>query len=400
MNDLEILEIQSQIGLSDELTDKFLVKLKSLMPCSTHLPLYELFLLERYDETLPMITYLMSYHFNYEYLINLQNSDFYLHRKAAASIAKTINFNNKKDFLMKFLSDGICDVVKEATTSIRESKLFNQEDLLNILMLLYNNKYTAVKILSIDILSMLTDTSVLNEILISNNYRIRLKLAMNFDLFRSEDQIKILNELKTDIVEEIRIEISKKLKSLDHLDLLKDPSEMVRSNYLSNVIDQIKDEEILKELVQDESWEVKKILLNLTGELFKNITIPLIKNFSNDVSWRIKYNILELIEKRLDNEFVCKMMSSYLFGCLKDKVSEIRNKCSNILIMYVERFSWMEEVYYELYNIVNSSNYLFRISVIPLAVHFDRRFKTALCSRFETDTVVNVRDYFNDWISK
>src|SRR5690606_29852446 len=110
---------------------------------------------------------------------------------------------------------------------------------------------------------------LLNEMLENSSWRLRLKLAMNIERFNVTDQRDIIEKLKNDNIDEIRIRLSKNLHSLEYISLLEDPCEFVRSSYLLNVIHLISDESILLKLVRDQSWEVKKILLNLKEDKFK-----------------------------------------------------------------------------------------------------------------------------------
>lgn len=400
LNDFELLELKSQIGITEEATDKSLLKIKTLQGSLKLLPIYNLLLLERLEETIPLIVSCLKNNLDLEYLSSLQQSKYYIQRKSVPMILKYLNFDEKNKFLMKSLSDPICDVIKEAVLCIKENNSFNQEELTKIAIELFNSKYTAVKLMAIDILTLIEENSFfIMDLLKINNWRIRLKLSSCLDYLKKEDQDRIINEIKGDIVEEVRIELSKHLKSLDYIELLKDPSESVRANYLKNVINLIEDENILKKMIDDESWEVKKILLHLKGDLFKKITIPLIKN-NDDSSWRVKMEILQLVENNIKNEYVTKLMVNFLLKCLKNKVFEIRKKAQEILILIINNYKWVDEYYYEIEEICFSQNYLFRITMFPVVYEYDSKYGTELSKKFENDPVVNVRDFYKDYLKQ
>jgi len=397
-NPVEICELQSQIGLNEELTDKVLCKVKTLNPSSVLFPIYNLLLLERYEATLPLISAALHKSLDIEYIKHLQKSKYYLQRKSTPYLIKDIDFREKKEILRTSLYDPICEVVKEAVRTIKEATPFNEEELIEIAIELFNSKYTVVKTLSIDILALIKESSfLLMDAVKCNNWRVRLNLASCIQKFNPEDQTKIISEIKDDIVDEVRIELSKNLTSLEWVDMLQDSCEHVRANYLRNIVDLIEDEKIFKMLIEDQSWEVKKILLFLKGDLFKKITIPLIKSHSENVEWRIKYEILLLIEEKIENEYTTKLMVGFLIKNIKDKVCEIRNKAQSILVQIIRSYDWIDEYYYELQEIVNSCNYLFRISIIPVVVEYDLKKNTNLSQSLKRDKIINVRDFYNDY---
>lgn len=392
---LDPLEIQSLVGASEELTDKILYRVKTLPPSKAFLPTYSLLLIERFESAVGLVAKTMEEELDLQFLSYLQNSKFYLQRMAVPVAILSLTFPEKKVFLKNALKDPICDVVKQAVQSVKIDNPFDNEELLEIALELFRSRYTAVKILTVDVLVMIKEcTFMLANLINSTNWRVRLKVASRISDFCPEDQERILIELKKDHIEEVRTELSKNIRSLMHLDLLQDPCEHVRSNYLSNILDQITDEEMLKRLVEDSSWQVKKVLLNLKGDMFKKVTIPLIRNSTENVSWRIKYDILCLIEERIENEFASKLLMNFLIKNMRDKVNEIRTKTQQILVRIIIQYRWACEYFYEIENLASSPNYLHRISAIPVVIEYDLKHKTAIGKRLRDDGVVNVRECF------
>lgn len=385
--------------MNEDLTDKVLCRVRSLPPSPALLPVYNLLLLERYEAAIPLIKSALQQKLDMEYIGCLQRSKYYIQRMSAPCIVKSLSFPGKKDLLRTSLQDPICEVVKEAVKSIGENNPFDDEELVEIALDLFRSKYTSVKILSVDILALIRGSSfLLMDALKSSNWRLRLRVASCLQRFGPEDRKKVISELISDHVEDVRIELSKHLKTLDHMELLRDPCELVRSNYLGNIVEQIEDERVFKCLIEDKSWEVKKILLNLKGELFRKITIPLIRHSTEGISWRIKHDILVLIEQKIDNEFVSKLMMGVLIRHLQDKVCEIRAKSQQTLVKIIGRYGWVDEYYYELEAVAHCSNYLHRISAVPVAVEYDARMGTDLSRALKHDRIINVRDCYNDYV--
>lgn len=399
LSQTELFELQTQIGINEELTDKVLLKIKSLDQSSDFFTIYNLLLLERYDNTLPLITLALNRKMDINYLHTLQTSKYYILRKSACQAIRSIDFPEKKDFLRRSLNDPIVQVVKEATESILQSNIFTEEELLEVAIELFNNKYTTVKMLSIDIIHNIPSGSFfIADLIKANNWRIRIKLANCVNLFKTEEQNFIIDELKSDSTEEVRIELSKNLYTLDHLELLHDESSQVRANYLTNIIQKIQEKNILRGLINDESWEVKKILLHLENEMFKEISIPLIKK-EEDVCWRTRHEIICLLETKIKDEFIMKLMTEYLLKNMTNITWQIRQKCQEILLSCIERYEWMEDWKNKIIEIVESKNYLFRISVVPIALAFDLKFNSNISLALINDPVINVRDFYNEYFN-
>jgi hypothetical protein len=399
VNSCDISEMQTLIGVSEELTNQVLYRVKNLPQTSTFLPVYNLLLLERYETTVLLIQEVMKTEVNLEYLSYLQKSRFYLQRKAVPGIIKDLHFESKKCFLINSLKDDICEVVKEAVLSIQHDNPFNNDDLLEISINLFKNKYSAIKVLAVDLLVLIKQGSfLLIDFIKSTNWKLRLRVATLYPKFNLEDQIKISSELKKDHVDEVRIELSKSLTSLEHIDLLEDPCEFVRAHYLENIIDIAGDQYDFKKLLEDSSWEVKKVLLNLKGDNFKKITISLIRSSTENVSWRIKHEILCLVDSNVHNEFASRPLLGFLIKNLNDKVCEVRQKAEEILSNIIKNYNWIDEYCYEIETMATNPNYLYRVSAVPVVLNYDFKFKSNIGQVLYDDPVINVRDRVKNYI--
>lgn len=398
---INIVELQKQIGVTEELTDYVLNTISLCKPSSTYLPIYNLLLLERYEATVPMIKQVMDMYFDMEYVFSLQKSKFYIQRLCVPYIINDIPEAQRKIFLKISLRDSICVVVKEAVKCIVQKNPYNKEELLEIAIDLFGSRRISTRILCIDILVLIGESRhLLYDILRENCWRMRLRCAQHLNKFNENDQDLIISLLKNDEIVEVRSNLAANLHSLSHMYFLNDESEFVRSAYLLNIINKIQDQTIFDKILSDQSWEVRKVLLNLRGEWFKKITIPLIKTCTSNVKWRTKIEVLDLIENQIQDNFVARLMTEFMIKTLYDKVYMIRLKAQAILIKMIGKYDWMYEFIESIEKLVKSDNYLYRIIVVPIAGAFDMRFKTNFLSILQNDKIINVRDCLNDWFKE
>lgn len=397
-DNLDVLELQLQVGVSEELTDRVLSQVGSCQPSPALLPVYNLLMLERYEATIPLIMRVVEAHYDLEYLTSLQKSRFYLQRRSVPCLAATAPCSDRKMIFKASLRDPICVVVKEAVGAIMLNSPFTKSEHLDIAKDLFNSKYMAVRVLSVDVLALAEPGSqLLAEILASSSWRMRLRAAALLRGFGGVDQQRIISALIHDHIEEIRIHLGKSLDTLDHAELLKDPSEHVRAAYLYNVVHLIDDRTVFDALARDPSWEVKKVLLNLTGEWFKQVTIPLIKVGAENTKWRVRLEILGLIDEHVENDFASRLLISFIIKRLQDKISAIRTKAKDILLKMLERYDWCAAHVREIEDVVRSENYLYRVSVVPVAISYDRKFGTQISEVLQKDRVENVRQCYYDY---
>lgn len=393
--DLSILELQMQIGVSEELTASVLSIVQSLSPSLTLLPVYNLLLLERYEETIPLINLVMETKLDIEYITSLQKSRFWIQRKCAPAIALNIPRAERKEILKTSLKDPATAVVNEMVLSVLKDNPFTDFELIEITRILYESPYMSNKILSIDLLALTkTENPMLDEALRGNCWRIRLRCARILNKFNIETQMKIISELKNDHIDEVRMELANNLHSLDFIDYLKDPCDFVRSNYLLNVANLIEEKSVFTELISDSSWEVRKVLLNLRGDLFQSITIPLIQTSVENVPWRTKIEVLELIEAQIGDGSIAKLLVVFLIKNIKDKICVIRDKAADVFLKVLDKYPWTIEYAWDIEQIAGSANYLHRISVVPIAVAFDRKYNTNISEILRNDKIVNVRECY------
>jgi len=394
---VESRELQLRVGVSEEMTDDVLRTVEGSAPTAELLPVLNLLMLERPDATVALVRRVVEASYDGEYIASLQKSRFYMQRMVVPQLAEIIPAKERAAILRTSLRDTAIPVVKEAVHAITADSCFSNEELLKIANSLHKSKYSAIQILTADVLALrgCGSDSLLRELL-EGGWRIRLRCAALLKRFDQTDQELITSMLINDQVDEVRIQLSKNLENLKHIHLLKDPCEHVRSAYLSNVIGKIQDEGILTGLMTDKSWEIRRQLLGLSGEMFQNIAVPLIRASTDTINWRLNFEILDLIEGKIDDESTVRLLADFLFEKLCDRVCAIREKACDIIVGIVGRYSWGEELRSQIENAVDSTNYLHRISAVPVAVCYDRRYKTDISRRLEADPVENVRLCYSD----
>ena len=153
--------MQYSIGISEALTDWVLGYVKSAKPSSKFLAIYELLLLERFDEAIPLISSILQRKLDKDYRIRLQQSKFFIHRKSVPLLIKNIEFADKKKILKNALADPICEVVREAVNSLSVKNPFKNDELLEIAFDLYSSRFIGSKVLTVDILILLNESSFL-----------------------------------------------------------------------------------------------------------------------------------------------------------------------------------------------------------------------------------------------
>lgn len=396
---LDILELQMQVGVSEELTSQVLSIIRKQAASPALLPVYNLMLLENYDETIPLIKATMASHLDLEYITSLQKSRFPVQRKCAPMIADAVDPVARRSILRTSLSDSSIPVIREAVSAVRSDNPFDRQELRSIHDSLAESSFMDCRVLAVDILACgLEDEVLLSSALHSSAWRIRLRCATLLDGFSAVSRQLIVDELKTDHIEEVRMQLAKNIHSLESIEYLSDPSELVRSSYLSNVIKLIQDESILAGLINDQSWEVRKILLSLRGPLFKKITIPLIQNSTeNVIQWRSKIEVLDLVDEQIGDDYVARLLTAFLFKTLGDRVCAVRERSRDILIKVLAKYDWFREFSRDIEDVISGSGYLHRIAVLPVAIAFDRKYSTQLSSLLMADRVANVRHCYSQW---
>ncbi|KAI5151616.1 serine/threonine-protein phosphatase 2A regulatory subunit A [Enteropsectra breve] len=399
--EIDIVELQEKIGISEEYTEKIKDLLKNSEPVHSYLPMYNLLILEKWDEVVPLISKILDKSYDAEYISNLQKSKYYLQRQAVPAILRGISNNDDKvkSSLSLSLRDPIICVIKEAVETIKIKGIFSQDELLEIANGLFSNCFAKIKMLAVDILSMVkSENGLALEIARSSSWRVRAYLAINIEKFSNATKKAVAAELINDHIDEVRIYLSRHVHGLEFIDLLDDPCDEVRGNYLTNVLDEISDGNLLERLSKDKSWAVKKALLNLTGEWFKKITIPMIYANTENVKWRMKHDILSLIADKLENEFVARTLFGFIVEALTDRTCEIRNKAQSMVVRIIELYEWVTEHESSFEKIVYSGNYLHRMSILPVAIRYDEKYAREISRRLFFDPVKNVREFYQNYV--
>lgn len=400
-SEININDLEMCIGLSEELTDDALRKIKTIEYNTALLPLYNLLLLEKYDETILLIKEAMDKELDITYVNSLQKSRFWLQRKSIPEI--TMNFPNKlrKELLKTCLKDDSHIVVRESINSMLLQNPFSKDETEEIVNMLFDSPISNNRIAAVEIMTLFNfESRFLEEVLKKNCWRTRLSCAKSLRKFPLEKQKLIISELKNDKVDEVRIELVKKLDSLEYIGYLNDSNVYVRSEYLSNVINQVNDDKLLKDIITNNDWEVGKVLLNMKGDFFKQITIPLIENNIKLVSWRTRLEILDLLKNQIKDEIIAKMLIDFFINCVKDKVFIIRKKVAEIFVELIDLYDWMINYEDAFIEILKSTNYLHRLTFIPVIIKFDLKFHKKLSEIIENDKVKNVKNYFKEVLTR
>lgn len=392
-------ELQLRVGVSEELTDDVLRVVQGSVPTAGLLPVLNLLMLERPEATMALVRRVVEASYDGEYIASLQKSRFYMQRMAVPQLVGVVPADERAAILTTSLRDSALPVVREAVRAIVADNPFSDEEVLKIARNLGQSKYSAARTLAVDVLVLGRDCAggLLKELL-GGGWRVRLRCAALMAQFSPAEQETIVAVLISDPVDEVRIQLARNLKSLDYIHLLKDSCEHVRSAYLENVIGKIQDERLFADLVTDKSWEIRRQLLGLSGEMFQNIAVPLIKTSADTINWRLNFEILSLIDGKIADEHTVRLLVDFLFKRLCDRICAVREKARDILVKIIGRYSWAEEYRPQIEGAAGSPNYLYRISAVPVAVSYDRKYKTSVSRCLETDRVENVRLCYSDYL--
>ncbi|KAI4291145.1 serine/threonine-protein phosphatase 2A regulatory subunit A [Pancytospora philotis] len=389
-------ELQHLVGATEQLTDEVLQTIIENGPSREMLPVLNLLLLERHEAAVQLIRSVLDSLNDIEYVKSLQNSRFYLQRMSVPRLSSGLPPADRRAILLKSLGDDILAVVRAAVDSIAEDSPFDDDELLEIAGALCAKQFVSWQMLAVDILAVRAADGayLLEKLLRTDAWRVRLRIAVLMDRFSRDDRALITERLVGDRIEFVRLQVAQRLCSLEHSCLRQDPSSQVRVAYLANVIDQITDPEELRAIACDPSWEVRRAVFGLKGNLFKQIAVPLITEENGTLSWRRSYEILELVETKIGDSDISESLADYLFSRLRDRVADVRSKAAVVLCKIIDVHTWSSRLAESIEAVVSSSNYLHRIAAVPVAISYDRAFHTRLCDALINDSVVNVRDYY------
>lgn len=92
----ELIELQSLIGINEELTENVMYRVMAIPPSHDLLSIYSTLLLERFENTIPLIEKVMKEKLDQNFINLLQSSRFYYHRMAVPLIIKNLSFFENK----------------------------------------------------------------------------------------------------------------------------------------------------------------------------------------------------------------------------------------------------------------------------------------------------------------
>ena len=392
-SELNLPELQAQIGLSDESTLHVLDVIQQAAPAHSLLPICNLMLLEHYDKTVPLIRAIMEKQLDLQYIVSLQRSRFSLQRRCAAAVADLVPADARRGILQTSLADASLSVVADAVASIERDNPYEKKELLAISEELLNHPSSERKVLGAVLFFVFPeDGETFSQLISSQLWRVRTRCAIFLPRLPDPLRARAIEALQDDPVEEVRENLARNIATLDVPQYLTDPCSSVRMAYLQNVYNLLDESELIR-LSNDECWEVQKILLNLRGEYFKKITIPLIQDNLAKVPWRTRINLLSLLEEHAKDALVAAEILGILVHAMRDKVCAVRDKAAEAVIRLLEACPWCKEYAPLVEEIVGSENYLHRITVIPVAKAFDELFGTDFIERLKSDSVENVRWY-------
>ncbi len=382
------------------------------MECySKILSYFNILLIYKFDETVDFIyknTFQkMKEEEIMEYFKKLTDSNFINHKKAAAILVSKISLSSKFNLhiriLLKILirEDNIEVVNAAVDSTIILKNIFSQAIIFDLTQYLFNHPYTRKRILCIKMMLLLKNqSSFIRKILICDVWRIKLFLVKNLSKFSSDDQKIIILALKNNYVDEIRYEVAKTQKTLDFMQFLDDSSEDIRSVYLENVIDSVKNINLLRKLSNDSSTKVKSKLMKLKGDLFLEVAFPILEECSKNFKaskWRVFYEYLEIMGENFNiEESYSNIIIPFLLNTICNKVYMIREKVVGILRnIFSKKTNLLTTYHGEVTKIIQNSSYLIRISIIPLTFILPNDFNKTL---LENDSVENVRMAYFEFV--
>lgn len=413
-----VYELRSQIGLSTASTDAVVAALQTYAPSPEMLPVCTLLILEKFEDAVRIARSVLEQHFSAEFLVGLQSSPYFLQRLAVPALLSGARIATplKHEFLLAALKDSVSAVVVAAVDAIAEEgarvlreppgtdahgrpllPLFGPAEIHDLIAELSKSDHTAVRVAAAGLLPLLAPGDPLLAVLAqSPAWRVRLRVAQLLPRLAPSDRATLASALRHDAVDEVRVRLAAGTDTLDALYFFDDPCEHVRAAYLARVLDKLSDEALFKRLMTDESWEVKKHLLDLRGEWVLRVTVPFIKSSAESDNWRIKYDILALIHGKLAEEAVVRPLCQFILECLSDRVCEVREKAAAVLVDTIWRYEWCAEFEAEIRAAIASPNYLHRISAMRPALAFERRTGVVVTAAVADDPVKNVRESYQE----
>lgn len=394
------------IGTDEQLTDMLVEHLLTILPGRNHLEVCGLILIEKPDKAIPVIRRIFSLFPETisDFIDMLLVSPFHIQRQAVPRLIVNTEYRDAKRTLWRCLRDPEVPVVRSAVSVLGEyeDRPFSDEELTEIIADLSSHPSECVQCTVPDIITLIKrPTPFVSEICTSDSWRRRYAIAKNVGRLEHCDRLVVYSYLAQDAEEEIRICLARNMGCVDDWDVLaprflRDSSAAVRALAVQMVGDRREFQEILKEVVSDSSWEVRKELLCVQeGETYRNVAIPLINTLDVTPNWRIRMEVLKSISliSRHDEGLLKEFLSKHLLRYLHDNIYEIRIEASRIVEKLIPMYPWTIEWLPEIESAVTSHSYLHRMTTASAAVAFDRAYKTVFTKRLLDDTIDNVKLY-------
>ncbi|KAG5858545.1 hypothetical protein KMI_14g19270 [Encephalitozoon hellem] len=401
---LEKLELL--VGIDQKLNGLLIENLALLPPDKSHLSICELLLLERPEKTIPIIRRIFESFPGEvsEFIAKLLESPFYIQRQAVPSLIENIEYKEEKEALRKCLKDPIVGVARRAALSLeRYNKIpFDDDELIEIVKDLHSSYSECIQCTSSYVIPLIKKrTHFVSEICSSKSWRRRYAIAKKIPKLNAGDRAIVYSCLSQDPEEEIRICLASNMEHAEGWDrlvplFLKDSSPTVRALAIQMVGNKEEFQEMLKEIVSDGSWEVRKALLCVQRvDTYKSIVVPLINSLNSTPNWRIRKEILESIAyaSKQDEKLLKMFLGKHLLGYLSDRVYEVRVEASKVVGELVKMYPWTIEWLPDIEAVTSSRSYLHRITSVSAALSFDKVHKTEFAKRLLSDPIENVRLY-------
>ncbi|ADM12249.1 putative protein phosphatase [Encephalitozoon intestinalis ATCC 50506] len=401
---LSVEKLELLVGVDPKLNELLVEYLAALAPDKGHLIICELLLIEEPERIVPVIRRIFE-SFPDEvdrFIKKLLKSPFYVQRQAIPSLIVNMEYKEAKEALRRCLKDPVAAVARKAALSLEEYKTipFDDDELVEIVNDLHGSYSEWIQCASSCVIPLIKrQTKFVSEICTSKSWRRRYAIAKEIRRLNVSDRAAVYSHLSQDPEEEIRICLAGNMEHVEGWDrlvplFLKDSSPGVRALIIQMIGNREEFQEMLKDVITDTSWEVKKALLCVQRvDTYKSIVIPLINTLNSTPNWRTRKEILESIScaSKQDEKLLKEFLGRHLLGYLKDKVYEVRAEASKVIGELVSIYPWTVEWLPEIEAISSSKSYLYRITSVEAALSFDKAHGTGFGKKLLSDPIENVK---------
>ncbi|KAH9412030.1 hypothetical protein HK407_02g04790 [Ordospora pajunii] len=397
-------KLELLVGIDRILNDALISHLGATPPEVKHLSVCEMMLLEEPEKAKPLIERILRKFPSSveEFVSGLLKSSFYTQRQAVAWVALKFGYSEVKSAVRACIGDVSVPVVRSTVSALEDydGQPFDDEELVDIVDELHKSPSECVQCMAPDVIVLIKKkTRFVAETCVSSSWRRRYAIAKKIEKLSDDDRATVYLHLSEDPEEEIRICLA---KSMEHVKdwngfvslFLRDSSPAVRALAIQAVGCREEFQEILKDVISDGNWEVRKALLCVQkAEMYKNVVVPLINSLQQSPNWRMRKEVLESIVQtsKQDENLLHEFLSKYLLGYLHDRVHDIRKEASMSIGELVRLYDWTYEWRTDIETAVASKSYLHRITSVSAALSFDKVHGTDFVKRLLNDKVVNVK---------